>query len=1188
MIVPGLQATPALASDPLTFDHIAGAPRHQTPEDVAIDGAGNVYVAESGAVLSAPIVGDRVTKYDADGTFLDVLAGPGSATGQVANPVSVAVAPNGNIYVLENGQPASGAPTEVSYFDPLGNQLGAWGAYGTGIGEFKTPSGIAVDSVGNVYVADWGNDRVQKFSSTGVGLASWGVSNILDVDIDATDTVWTTGANTVARWTSGGSTLNSWGASGATGVVVAADGTAWISGGGSIRHYDASSNLLATISGLSTPEGLDITSDGTLYVADSVTSDTQSGQIDVYTTSVLETSWSVTGVTGVALDGSTVLGAGGGNVGKYSTSGAPGASWTSNGAHSVAPDGAGNYWVSSSADGVVREYDATGSLVTTIGSGELSTPKGVAFAGGKVFVADPGANKIFRFDQAGGASETSWTVTGVVGVAVSGTTVYATDGSNVRTYSTAGAPVTSWGSAGSRGIAIDGSGNVWVSSSGGVVRSYTSVGGFRLTVGAGVLTDPVGVAVSGSKLYVADNGANKIKRFSTTNTYQFEWGQYPGPGVEDYPSGVAVDAGGTVYVTNKTQDLVQKYDATGAFVGQIGGSGSANGLLSSPEAVAVAPGGDIYVADTGNNRIERFTSAGAYVSWWGGLGTQPGTFDHPAGIAFDGAGNIYVSDTGNDRIQKFDSGMNYLTSWGGYGTGTSQFKSPQGVTVYAGSLWIADSGNNRISKFSTGGAFQAVLGSSGNTDGKLSSPFDVAVDAEGTIWVADRSNNRIQRLTTTGSYLSKLGTKGLDSGQFDSPEGIEIDGAGHVLVADTNNHRVQVFIDANGPDVTFLTGPGTATKLNTATFTFTANEPGSTFECKLDAAVSWASCVSGVTYSALAEATHTLAVRATDSGSHTGNPTPYTWAVDTTAPTVSMTQAPVSPSASTSPSFSFVSSEPTNATYLCKLDAAAAAACTSPKTVAVTNGSHTFKVWTTDAAGNQSTLPATHTWTVDTTPPTVTIDSGPTGFTAQTSATFTFSSDSGTDTFECHIDGLAYAPCTSSATYPGLSAAQHTFYVRGTDVLGNISAEKTRKWTVDLSDHRPDAWLSTGTTYVGNNVYNATGTNQTKTQKKPVNVTATFTIRFENDGDDTDTYTIKGGKSATGYAVTYWIGTTSYTTKVTAGTMTITLSPGEYKILTMRVKVSAGGKASAGFLVSATSGHEPSKSDAVKAVVKRV
>ena len=68
----------------------------------------------------------------------------------------MAVAPSGDVYVLENGYGAgTNATNEVSRYDSLGNFLGAWGAYGTGNGQFKAPEGIAVDSVGNVYVADY-------------------------------------------------------------------------------------------------------------------------------------------------------------------------------------------------------------------------------------------------------------------------------------------------------------------------------------------------------------------------------------------------------------------------------------------------------------------------------------------------------------------------------------------------------------------------------------------------------------------------------------------------------------------------------------------------------------------------------------------------------------------------------------------------------------------------------------------------------------------------------------------------------------------------------------------------------------------------------------------------------------------------------------------------------------------------
>jgi sugar lactone lactonase YvrE len=876
------------------------------------------------------------------------------------------------------------------------------------------------------------------------------------------------------------------------------------------------------------------------------------------------------------------------NIDMFSANGSPGTSWASSGSSGVAVDGSGNVWVSSATDNVVREYDQSGSLLQTVNSLALSGPKGVAVSG-KLFVADAGNDRVARFGT-DGSFETSWTVTGVLGVAVSGSTVLVTDGTNVRSYSFDGVAGTTWSSAGAKGIAVDGSGNVWVASNAGVVRSYSPAGVLRFTVGAGILSDPVALSVAGGKLYVADAGDGTIKKFSTSFGYSFEWGQYLNTlhdGVEDNPIGVAADLAGNVYVTNTDQDVIQEYDIAGNWIRDIGGTGTTFGLLENPQAVAIAPSGVLYVADTTNQRVQRFSAAGAWQAAWGSYGTAAGMFNNPAGIAIDSSGNVYVADTGNNRIQKFDADGNFLTSWGGYGTSTGQLKSPRGLTVVGSSVWVADSANNRVQRFSTAGTFQSVIGSFGSSDGKLSAPQDVAVDGEGTLWVVEKNNNRIQRYSAAGAFLSKLGSYGLDAGQFDGPSGLEIDAAGNVLVADTKNDRVEVFIDANGPDVTFLTGPGTATTSPSASFTFSANEPGSTFGCKLDGALTWTPCVSGVSYSSLAEGSHTLAARATDTNGFVGNPATYTWAVDVTPPTVSITNTPVSPSSSTSPSFSFTSSEQ-GSTFLCKLDTATPSSCGSPKAVSVTNGDHTFKVWAIDPAGNQSTTPAMHSWTVDTTPPTVTIDSGPSGWVALTDATFKFSSGDATATFECHMDGASFVPCASPTTYSSLSAAQHTFYVRAIDDLGNISADKTRTFTVDLSDHKPDSLISTGKTYVGDGIYNTTGINQAKTKKQGVNTLATFTLRFENDGTDKDTYTIKGAGSKKGYDVTYWIGTTTYTTKVTAGTLTFVLGPGQYKLLTMRVRVGASGKSSASFLVNATSGHDPTKSDVVKGIVKRV
>ena len=126
----------------------------------------------------------------------------------------------------------------------------------------------------------------------------------------------------------------------------------------------------------------------------------------------------------------------------------------------------------------------------------------------------------------------------------------------------------------------------------------------------------------------------------------------------------------------------------------------------------------------------------------------------------------------------------------------------------------------------------------------------------------------------------------------------------------------------------------------------------------------------------MAEGTHTFTVRASDSLSNVGNPATYDWTVDVTPPTVGIDNTPNSPTANTDAQSTYHSSEQ-GSTFVCQIDAAVASACGSSYSQTVTNGDHTFSVWATDPAGNQSTAPATFSWTVDTTPPVVHIDSGP-------------------------------------------------------------------------------------------------------------------------------------------------------------------------------------------------------------------
>src|SRR5439155_20383260 len=133
------------------------------------------------------------------------------------------------------------------------------------------------------------------------------------------------------------------------------------------------------------------------------------------------------------------------------------------------------------------------------------------------------------------------------------------------------------------------------------------------------------------------------------------------------------------------------------------------------------------------------------------------------------------------------------------------------------------------------------------------------------------------------------------------------------------------------------------------------------------------------------------------------------------------------PTTSTSASFTF--SGEAGATFLCKLDAGAFVACTSPQSYPgpLADGSHTFQVEAQDVAGNIGAA-TSYTWTVDTTPPPApAITSSPPSQTLSTSASFSFSDTEAGVTFLCKLDGGAYAACTSPKSYTGLANGSHTF-----------------------------------------------------------------------------------------------------------------------------------------------------------------
>jgi len=177
-------------------------------------------------------------------------------------------------------------------------------------------------------------------------------------------------------------------------------------------------------------------------------------------------------------------------------------------------------------------------------------------------------------------------------------------------------------------------------------------------------------------------------------------------------------------------------------------------------------------------------------------------------------------------------------------------------------------------------------------------------------------------------------------------------------------------VDLTAPVTTLLSKPPDPSTSPSASFTFTANEPVSRFECKLDAATSFTPCTSPVAFTALEEGRHIFHLRAMDMAGNEASRVFYPWTVDLTVPVITLASTPLDPSHSPSASFTFTSSELV-ARFECKLDAAAPfTPCTSPvEYVGLAEGRHTFHVRAVDAAGDVEPTLARFSWKVDAAPP---------------------------------------------------------------------------------------------------------------------------------------------------------------------------------------------------------------------------
>jgi hypothetical protein len=604
------------------------------PGSLAVDKANNVYVGETD--------GHRVLKFNSGGTFQAQIGYTGvcdardSADSGICGAWGLGIGPNGNVWIAEISDRVSVftyTTTSFAYLD----QVGVTWEDGYDDEHLYEPEGVAFDSAGRMYVADWGNDRVQIFDSSGAYSAT----------LDGFDYP--------------------------SGLAISSDDTLYVADteNGCVQVYHLEGDSMVYDESICSYDGTNFqwvnavaVDDSHLYVADETEPD-DNGYIHVFDRSSGNYLSTIDGDCGgsrdwfcspydVAVDSNgyvyvadpwehyrVMKCSGGPNWTCTRFAGTKDVPYISDGSHyndphGVAVDGAGNLLLTEYDGDRLVKLNSAGTFQWQVGTpgvwgsdnAHFDGPEHVAVASsGRVYVADSWNNRIQVFNSNG--------------------SYFATLGSGDCGYSD-----TEF---------------CW----------------------------PTGVAVGGDgRIYVADADNWRVQKCTLGSGGSYSCSTVGDYSDFDYPVGVAVDSNNNVYVADEGQSVVEKCTPGGGtyscaiFAGTPYEWGDDfdhfDGLYDVAEA-----GGKVFVADTYNHRIQVFNTSGAYLTTIGGsAGSRTGELNYPEAVDVDAAGNVYVADSDNSRIQKFSPGVPGASQININGFGDRSNVSAHRMQSFAGYLYV--------------------------------------------------------------------------------------------------------------------------------------------------------------------------------------------------------------------------------------------------------------------------------------------------------------------------------------------------------------------------------------------------------------------------------------------------------------------------------------------------------------------
>jgi sugar lactone lactonase YvrE len=829
------------------------------PAGVAMDSAGNLYIADTYNERIREVVAATGKIQTIVGIFPGGYSGDGgpATSAQLSQPQGVAVDAAGNVYIADTANSvirevvaATGKIQTVAGIGPVGffSNCGYSGDGGPATSaEMCGPTRIVVDnSTGNLYIADSANNVIREaIAATGkiytVAGNGWGgysgdggpatsaqLNYPGDIALDNVGNVYI--ADTYNH---------------STREVLAATGTIKTIAGNGTEGYSGDGGL-ATSARLSYPQGLALDPAGNVYIA-------QSGYSVIR--EVMASSGTIQTIVGQGDNCST------GYFGDYDAATASDLCYPT----AITVDGGGNFYIADTGWSVVRKVTGLNFPPTPAGVSVTQWVSIQSVSPQKATGVATPASQGGKQEYVPGAIGTCWFDSGKYNscaIPITFTPAWpgarnvpltVQTGSGKSTFALTGAgtgPLAAF----SPGIIGTFAGNRTYA------PGYSGDGGPALSAD---LNYPVGIALdSVGNVYIADTSNHRIREVvAATGNIQTIAGNgvagYSGDGGSatsaslSYPQGVAVDGAGNVYISDTSNHRIREVVAATGTIKTIAGNGisgysgdggpATSAALDFPGRVAVDSAGNVFIPDGYNSVIREVVAATGNIQTIAGNGTfsysgdgGPATsagLHFPRDVAVDIFGNVYIADTGNNVIREVvaatgqirtiagtgDQGY-YYSGDGGPAT-SAQLNTPYGIAVdMFGDVYIADSFNNAIREVvaatgtieTIGGYGPNYLGDGGPaTSASLVTPESVALDSAGNIYIAETFNNVIRSINVGQAALS-FATTAAGQTSTDSPKTVTVQNIGNLALNIADVSYPADFPEASGVDTDCTSSTGLA------------------------------------------------------------------------------------------------------------------------------------------------------------------------------------------------------------------------------------------------------------------------------------------------------------------------------------------------------------------------------------------